>query len=218
MPGYVGYGQTASGPLSAPSGLRKATIVLFWATSALTLVLGLFAYQRGDVARDFFVGTKSLTDAQDADNRVGALALLVILVQVAAAIVLAVWSHRTVGNAKRRDPSLPASVGLAAGGWFIPIGNYWVPWQQLRKSARRFGQLSSALTTWQILFLVSAITAVVARAFGTGNAESADDAVSRLHAQGIFFVIGGVVSIIATVMAARAMAEVDRATSGQTTV
>ena len=51
---------------------------------------------------------------------------------IAIAILLAVWSYRAVSNGVARGAA--ANPGLAAGGWFIPIGFYVVPFIQLRKA------------------------------------------------------------------------------------
>ena len=115
------------------------TIVLFWVQTALTLLLGLVAYNRGEVAQGFDDGTKSLAELQSADDAVGGVFVFIILVAIALIVVLCIWAHHTVRNAKLRDPSLNVSPGMAAGGWYIPVGNFWLPWMHLRRSVRRFG-------------------------------------------------------------------------------
>jgi hypothetical protein len=202
--------------VAAPSGLRTTTIVLFWVGTVLLLIVGLVAYNRGTVVDDFLAGTKTSKDVDDSNDAVAGSLVLWLLASLAVAIVLSIWSHRTVRNAKQRDPSLSVSPGLAAGGWYIPIGWYWVPWQQLRNAAKRFGPLSSALTAWQALFIGSSVLWIVGRSLVGGNVDvNSDNAVSRLHSQGIFFVLSGVALGVSTIMAMRAMREIDRATSGQ---
>jgi hypothetical protein len=212
--GYVGYGQVGA-PVAAPSGLRTATIILFWIQTALTLILGAVAYNRGEVAQGFQDGNKGFNDLRDADNAVGGAALLVILASIATIIVLCIWAHHTVRNAKQRDPSLPVSPGMAAGGWYIPIGNLWLPWAQLRKSARRFGGAVGTLNWWQGLTIAGGVFTVVARGFGNFQAaDNFDDVVGKAHAQGAFFLLAGLFYIATTIMAMKAMRAVDRATSG----
>lgn len=212
--GYVGYGQTGA-PVRPPSGLRTAAIVLFWVQTGLTLLLGLVAYNRGEVAKGFNDGTKSFSDVQDADNAVGAMALFVVLVAIALIVVLCIWAHHTVRNAKQRDPSLNVSPGMAAGGWFIPIGNFWLPWMHLRRSTQRFGGSLGALGWWQGLTIASSVFAFIGRGFGNFEAaDDFDDVVSKAHAQGVFFLLAGLVYIGTTIVAMKAMRQVDAATSG----
>ena len=210
--GYQAYQAGSGAPAMATAGLRKATIVLFWAASACAIGLGLVAYQRGGTVDDFFRGKGALSTVDDADGRVGGLAILLVLLQIAGAVLLAIWSNRTVKNANARGAN--ASSGLAAGGWFIPIGNYWVPWNQLRKAAAPFGPAPTALATWQALFIGQAVLSIVARSFGNFDiSTSTEDAVSNLHNQGFLFLGTGVLLAVATVVATRAMRGIDALTS-----
>jgi len=204
------------GALAPPSGLRKAAVTLFWVASAAQVVLGLVAYRRGTVADDILKRTKFSKDLDDANGAVGGALLIYVLVSIAAVIVLAVWSNKTVNNAKRRDPSVNASSGLAAGGWFIPIGNYWVPWQQLRKAAKHFGGNVSSLGLWQGSYIGAAVLFLIGRVIVGGDVRlDEDNAVSKLHNQGLFFTLCGLLLLVSAFMAMRAMREIDRATSGQ---
>ena len=211
--GYTAYQGVAGGPTRPTAGVRNATVILFWVTSASALLLGLVAYQRGGVIDDFFSGDHSLSDVKDADGRVAGAFLLLLAAQIAAAVLIAIWSSRTVGNAKSRGAD--ASSGLAAGGWFIPIGNYWVPWGQLAKAAGRFGKVPSSLRIWQALFIGQAVLSFIARVAVSDfdSTTSTDDAVSSFHNQGLLFLGTGVALIIATVFASKAMKEVDKLTT-----
>jgi hypothetical protein len=215
--GYVGYGQPGNARLASTSGLRTATIVLFWVATGVAFLVGLLAFARGSTLQDFFDGNASLQDVDDADSAVNGVAGLLFFVELAAVIVLCIWSLRTVRNAKERDPSLPVSPGMACGGWYIPIGNFWLPWQQLRRAGRNFATLSSALTVWQAMAITAGVLMSVGRALGdVDDLEEVDDAVGRLHAQGGVFLALGVVFLIASIFAMKAMKEIDRATSART--
>lgn len=210
--GYTAYQAGAGMPAKSTTGTRKATLVLFWCASAASLLVGFVAYQRGNVLDDYLNGGNSLSDVRDADSRVAGLAFLMLALQIAAAIVLAVWSNRTVSNAKSRGAD--ASSGLAAGGWFIPIGNYWVPWGQLRKAAARFGTVPGALLVWQLLFIGQAVLSVIARVVGNLDSVTGDEqAVSKLHNQGFLFIATAASMAVAAVCAGRAMKGIDELTS-----
>ncbi len=209
--GYVSYGHV--GDLPEPSGLRKAVLILFAVVTALCFVLGALAYQRGSVAEDFFNGSRPSADLNSSDTRVTSVVLLVIIAQVAAAIVLAVWSKRTVGNAQRRVPEVSMRPGMAAGGWFIPFGWWWVPWRELKQSVTASsGEVPASLRQWQVLFIAQGVLSYVTR--NLGNFASQSDRggiVSRLHTQGVIFVLIAAVLAVTTIRAAKAMPLIDAA-------
>jgi hypothetical protein len=213
--GYVAYGQPANVAVTEPRALRAATVAMFWAATAATVVLALIAYHRGDVARDVLDGVSGLKDAKDADDATAAAALFVMAAMLAGAILVCIWSARTAGNARRRDPGNTANPGLAAGSWFIPLGNLVLPFAQLRTAARAgAARLSAAIVVWQAAFIVAFVCAIVQRVRGDISAgDDIGDAPSRLHSQGIVIFVMAVTFAVAAVAAMRAMTEVDRATS-----
>lgn len=214
--GYIAYGQVG-GPVDPPTGLRTATIILFWIQAGLTLVLGLVAFNRGEVVKGFDDGTKSFTDVDGADKAVGGVALLVGIVAIALVIVLCIWAHHTVRNAKRRDPSLGASPGMAAGGWFIPIGNFWLPWKHLRRATKHFGGVTNGLNWWQALTIAGTVFWIIGQQFGNrfDNADDISDLAGIAHTQGIFFFLGGLLYVATTIVAMKATKTVGAATSGR---
>lgn len=212
--GAVAYGRQPAVQLAQPSGLRTASIVLCWVVTALTLVLGLVAFNRGSVAQDFVNGAASLKQVDDADSAVAGAGAFVILAMLAAAIVTCVWSVRTVGNAKRRDPLNPGSPGLAGGGWFIPLAWCFVSFQQFRASTRRFGANITALMVWQIAFGVAWILLIVQRIQGNVTISNFSDSGSRLHAQGWIILAAAGSLAVATVFAMKAMREIDAVNAG----
>jgi Domain of unknown function (DUF4328) len=181
----------------------------------MIFLVGAVAYNRGEVARSFDAGDASFADLRDADDAFGGIVVLAVVVWVAVLVVLCLWSHRTVRNARQRDPQLDVSPGLAAGGWFIPLGNVFVPWAQLRRSARRYGAALGALGWWQGLAIGVGALSVVARIVGNFQIEdSVDDVVGKAHGQGIVLLLAGLLSIAATIVAMRAMKQIDAANAG----
>ena len=208
-PGGVPYSVPVTyGQHPAPTGLRTATIILMWLTVAAHVVLTFAAFARKSTADDFLAGDFT-ADVDGADDFVGAGVVLVLLATLATAIVLAVWSHRTTSNARARGAQV--SPGLAAGGWFIPIGWYFVGFAQLRNALR--GRDSSSLNLWQILWVVGSIGGgLAAQLFDVENSLIEQDT-SPLRNQSIGLAISTVVLIAATVFAMRALKAVDDATS-----
>ena len=211
--GYIAYGQVAPA-VKAPTGLRTATIVLFWVQSVLTIIFGVVAYNRGEVAVGVRDGDKSVADFNDATDALNSVAFLSVSVAVALIIVLCIWAHHTVRNAKQRDPQLNASPGMAAGGWYIPIGNLWLPWMHLRRAARRFGGALGPLGWWQALSILGGVLLSTGRALANDDDDSVATVIDKGHAQGAVLVVAGLVFVVATIVAMKATRQVDAATSG----
>ena len=214
-PGYVMYGATPP-TLQQPRGLRVATLVGFAAVTVFCFVLGAVAYARGGLLDDYFAGTATLADLQESDDQVQRLAVLFMLFQVGAAVLLAIWSHRTTKNALARDPYLNASAKMAAGGWFIPFGNFVLPWKHLRTACTaQGGKAPTALNLWQFAFCAELVFGRVASGMGELDlSASRSKAIDQLHQQGIYFLVTAAILVIAGVAAFVAMPKIDSATSG----
>lgn len=210
-PSYAAPYATAAGP--APTGLRKWSIILMWVTVAATVLSAFAAFNRKNVWDDFVTGSKTIADVDDADGFIATTMLLYFAAALATAIVLAVWSNKVANNAKARGADV--SPGLAAGGWFIPIGWYFVPFMQLRKAAAGRADTSS-IGWWQGLFAVAMITGGVALQMfdADDSSQSSSDVSDGLRNQSIGLAIAAVVFVGATVFATRAMRSIEAATSG----
>jgi len=196
----------------APTGLRKAAVILMWLTTASVFFLAFAAFTRKGVWDDFVDGSKSLADLDDADTFIGTTLLLSVVLVLANAIVLAVWSNRVARNAKARGAAV--SPGLAAGGWFIPIAWFVVPFGELRKAVAGRGDASS-IGVWQGLFAVATIGGAVAlQLFDADSGQSPDDVSSGLRNQSVGLFIAAFVFVGATVFAMRALRSIEAATSG----
>jgi len=211
-PVHPGTTFTQFSPLRPPlAGARKAIVVLMWVAVAGLAALAWAAFARKGTIEDYFVNRSSADDVDDADQLVVSLSTLNVALTVAIAILLAVWSYRAVsnGNARGRD----GRPGLAAGGWFIPIGFYWVSFGQLRKAMGRVG--TAAIGWWQLLWIVSTVLAGVGRTRVDTDErfQTQDDFVSDLQTQAVLFTVAAVLLAGATVFAGRAVKLVDAVTT-----
>jgi len=149
---------TTYGPVRPTKGLGAAIIVVLWVELATILlnVAAAFDARRvfDEVISSTGIESSSFDRLEEADARVNATALLVLLIGLAAVILLAVWSNRVSHNAQNRGV-VGLSPGLAGGGWFIPFANAVIPFIQLRRAAKPFIGATSVVTAWQV-FLVSA--------------------------------------------------------------
>lgn len=205
--------RTPPAPLARTAGLRKASVILFSCATASFVFVALAAWRRKLVFDGaFFDNEYTVEDLDNADALIGGAFLLLVVLVLASAIVVSIWSLHTTGNAKRKGHML-VSPGLACGGWYIPVGWLFVPFIQLRKVVTGS---SAPITTWQLAFVGLWLSYVAFRAFGqfdvTGDAV--DDVSSALTAQLVTSAIAAVFAAAATVAAARAMRAVDSAGGG----
>jgi hypothetical protein len=157
---------------------------LIGAVIAVDMLLILFlGLQRSLLARGPFGFTQGEWDASNA--RIGAVALLYLLVLTIAGIVFLRWLHLSYRNLRElRTEDMRFTPGWAVGYWFIPILNLWRPKQILDdlwratdaradESPETWRELpaSNLVRAWWVLILVSTLVGLYARSFG-GSIET----------------------------------------------
>jgi hypothetical protein len=208
-PGYQPYAPSL--PITSSAGLRTTVVVLFWIATAASLLMALAAFARRSTFDGFLEGSKTIDDLDSADAAVGGAFVLFALTLLVAAILLAIWSHRSVGNAKKVTGSLELRPGLAAWGWFIPIAYLFVPFAVLRRAAHVTGLDGNAVSRWQLGFLALFAGQVAFRVFGTFDAfrDDAGTVSDKLRNQGIVGVVVTIVLVLTTLAASKAMKQLD---------
>ncbi len=154
----------------------------------------------------------TMQEFEDNDNRQAVVGLLQLTVAIVAAILFLVWIYR----AHRNLPALGAS-GLkyspkwAVGGWFIPIMNFWRPYQvtaEIWKASDpevrdRDGQrwqtapVSLLLKFWWALWIIGGIIGnIVLRSVFQDPAD-----LEALRTQIFTFIVADVMDIPAAILA-----------------
>lgn len=133
---YGYYGYPAPTPYTRSiTGLGVATQILLAVQFAATIGLlfpvlhqrNLIDKIRSDPA------SVTLSQAQDADHAVSAVALVVLLLYIATGVVWIIWFHRARTNVESWGARFQRrSAGWAIGAWFCPIVNLWFPYQIAR--------------------------------------------------------------------------------------
>jgi hypothetical protein len=199
--------------MESTAGLRRAAITLFWlvAAAAGLLVIAVFA-RKG--SWDDFVKNPTLegvSKIDDADNFVAGAVLVQLLFMLTSTILVCLWAQRVCSNARVRG-LLTVRPGLAAGGWFIPIGWYWVGFNEVRKAANGLGRAPGALLGWQIAFAATGVCDFVQRLgfdnVDTGNVHT-DEVSDALSVQGVFVTLALIGFVTATVYAMSAMRRIE---------
>ena len=213
--GYQPYPQSpGTGRVESAKGLRTATIVAFWTMTAASAFIALAMFSRKSKFDDFVNGDfVTFDELQDADSLVGGAVLLSWLAQLFAVIMVCLWAGKIVRNAQARGVQ-GLSSGMAVGGWWIPIGWYWLGFQQLSKSVKGLNRSAPSLTGWQISFIIAQVGSGVLYAIRTDVNDSSGDFSGKLSQQGFVSAGSAVLFLVATIFAMKATKEIDTAVSG----
>ena len=189
-------------PPSPTRGLRTATITLFWCVVGASWLVLLAAINRRRVFDDVDDLEGFVNDFQDADDALAAAEFLEAGLAIAALIVLSIWSLRTARHV-RSYGGHDVSPGLACGGWYIPFGNFVVPFVQLRRVASRRDRRRTWINWWQGLFIAESVAGVSFQRLGDiESASSPDDFLNRMSGQ---IGLGALTAILLTATAYVAM-------------
>lgn len=176
-------------------GLRIATLLLMWVATAGT-GLQLFAIaNRRSVWDD---PTSSFGDLVNADDTVAGALVFYAVAALATVIVLSIWTLRSVRNSQVLGAQ-QVRPGLACGGWYIPLGNIFVPFIQIRRATGALGAKTTGATLWQVGWGAMAIGgAIVNTAFNESNVLDPDSVSQDLSTQ----VTGAAITFVAAIIAA----------------
>jgi hypothetical protein len=193
-------------------GLSTAVLILYGAVTVASLVLAIAFRHRWSVVDDIFASGIFTTADQDAinttDQQVAASAALVLVLLIAAGILTAVWSRRVATNAESAG-ARGVSVGMATGGWFIPIGSWWLGFRELQRSVEGVGHDSTRVRHWQFAFIAMSLVGVVVRNTDIDTSGDRDAFISSLNQQFVIGLVSAGLYGVCFVFAARAIRSID---------
>lgn len=160
-------------------GIGRIAIALPAACAILTLIVNRF-----NADRWLAVGHQFRVDYEAARNHVtpppyhGPSAftpanLIISVVSIAGFIVALVWQHRAASAGRALGIASATSPAWGVGAWFVPIVNFWIPYQAVRDCLPEGDPHRAAVLRWWLALVtagvLSAATAVVAL-FSSGGA------------------------------------------------
>jgi len=192
--------------LRSTEGLRRAATALIWISTSLSLVFAIALYRRIAVLDSFFADDAPAADLDRWDSIVAILGVAQLASIVAAAIVVAVWTSGVVGNAEAKT-GRTIGKGMAAGGWFIPIGNLWLPFVRLREASRETQGASQWVSRWQGGWIALVVSGQISNLSGncSGFNQTEQEFRDALSSEAGIVAFATVVTIVAAYLAQRGM-------------
>jgi hypothetical protein len=98
-------------------------------------------FQQAALMTDLIAGLGVSDKWRSAENVEVAASLSAWLLGLPAFVLLVIWSWRASKNVQKWGEQSGRGVrrgaGWAIGGWFIPIGNFWIPYQTIQDAWQR---------------------------------------------------------------------------------
>jgi hypothetical protein len=208
--GYVPY--AAAQPLRPTRGLGKAVSVMYKVAAASSMLTAIAVFHRKTVVQDIVDRGGQVTAADvSADDRARALLITAVVVSflllLAGGIITAIWANRVAKNAVARG-ALGVNPGMAAGGWFIPIGSWFLGFRELTRSVEGLGRHTTSIRNWQIAFVVTTLFGWLTRNLG-GDPGSLSELANTLNSQFFLSLLAFVLYLVSAILGAKAIREID---------
>lgn len=121
-------------PLKPNQQRGKLAVALLWIMLALYAMLAVSSYFEYRLLMSWQEGQRVSMEAASAnDARQQLLAIVLVIAYIATAVVFIQWFRRAYYNLHQRVSGLSQSEGWAAGSWFVPFLNLYMPYQIMRE-------------------------------------------------------------------------------------
>ena len=124
--------------------LQGIGTAICWVSGIALLPLGIAIvaeFQQAALMTDLIAGLGVSDKWRSAENVEVAASLSAWLLGLPAFVLLVIWSWRASKNVQKWGEQSGRGVrrgaGWAIGGWFIPIGNFWIPYQTIQDAWQR---------------------------------------------------------------------------------
>lgn len=112
----------------------KNAIILIWVVLAWEIVSFISAYFQFDLLQEILNG-REISDATVTANdiRVQVTYVLYVIIYIISAVMFIMWFRRAYYNLHLEVKNLSYKEGWAAGGWFVPIANLFLPYKIMKE-------------------------------------------------------------------------------------
>lgn len=196
--------------LRSPQGLATATTVLLAISGVIGLAsAGICLYVSSIVGDGTYTGAIFEQSITLPESLMALGSLLQLPVLLATAVLFVIWFHRVYGNAEIFNPgAVTRSRGWAIGGWFIPIGNLFIPYKMAKELWAASLQLgpdgsyrnvsAAPVTAWWLVWVTGLIAdRVFSRLYEAADTfEALGGAAGVGVVQGLLFAVAAVLAIL----------------------
>jgi len=112
----------------------KIALAVIWIMLAVEVLTGISNYFEYRLLSSWADGeTVSMEAATANDSRQMLVAILLVAVRIASIVTFIMWFRRAYYNLHLRVRNLNNTEGWAAGAWFVPIVNLYMPYQIMKE-------------------------------------------------------------------------------------
>jgi hypothetical protein len=153
----------------------KTAIFIIYIILVFNLISVFSFYFQYELLLKIEDGYYSESEATSNDTRQQFIAIANALLYIVSAITFISWFRRAYYNLHQLTDRLRYSEGWAAGGWFLPIGNLFIPFQIMRElfvkaqniinkneSHRQNNRYPAILNLWWGLWILSLVLSQIA--------------------------------------------------------
>jgi Domain of unknown function (DUF4328)/Protein of unknown function (DUF2510) len=100
------------------------------------------------------------------------LTLLVTVIALAAVVLACIWQHRAASAARALGLPATHSPGWGVGSWFVPVVNFWMPYQAIRDCLPPDDDRRAAVLRWWLVLIatwVLCLTSEIVSYFSRGG-------------------------------------------------
>ncbi len=155
-----------------PGALVTALTVLLPIAGIVSAYAGIAFLRR---ARLLGNELPSFSEISEADDNVANAILAVGLLQIATGVVWIIWQYRHAKRAARLGHHHQLGPGWAIGGWFVPLGNLFLPYRQLLDSGKASaGGAPRVVYAWWAAMVLGSLLIVNGFRIHSSDVQTAD--------------------------------------------
>lgn len=183
-------------------GLRTASSVLIGLVASYGVVTTWLGWELYTLVSDAVTGARTVTSAEveALDSLSLTLALLYVALGVVTAVTFFVWLWRARSNAERASTTPHRRArGWVLGGWFVPVVNFWFPYQVVADVYRASAPNGSRGTPWLAWWWASWLVALVLDRVSSTAVKETEPTVDTFRTLAITQTLTGVALVSAAI-------------------
>jgi hypothetical protein len=181
----------------------RTAILLILIVLAVNIISFISNFQQYILLQSIAKGVEvSIETANANDSRASIIAIIDVIVNIISGVTFILWFRRAYFNLHQKTDNLLHTEGWAAGCWFVPVLNFYRPFQIMKELFQRTKELLQIngvivkpklsiwiLRCWWTLWIIEIIFAKASLRLST-KAESIDQLISTTAGDMVVNIIG----------------------------